>query len=331
MKQTVIVTDNEGNTFSTYNDLAAHYGFTSFAEMAEAHDIPSHILRERISKAHIPLTRAIRMRYKSVKPCMDHLGNKFDSKFHMARHYGQKYECLMNRLQKGMSLEEALTIKPKKGRWLNITDHKGNVFHSIRDLADYYGLSRTLVHSRYQQGLPIEKILHNGKLKTCQGNPVKDHHGNKFESFEAMARYYEIPPTTLKRYIQQKGSVAKALKALLPKYDHIATDHLGHTFASVEDMSKYYNLSYLYVYNELKHGNTFQDILTNMPYDNAGHYFKEKSIFCPHLKVIRGIQNGFYEIEYLDENMVFHMNQMLALYRKSMLLNEGKDLIIGHE
>jgi hypothetical protein len=323
-----MVTDNEGNTFSTYNNLAAHYGFTSFSEMAEAHDIPPHVLRARISRYHMPLTEAIHMEYKPAKPCVDHLGNKFDSEFHMARHYGQKYECLMSRLQKGMSLEEALTIKPKKGRWLTITDHKGNVFRSIRDLADYYGLSRTLVQSRYQQGLPIEKILHKGKLKTCQGNPVKDHYGNKFESFEAMARYYEIPPTTLKRYIQQKGSVAKALKALLPKHDHITTDHLGHTFASVEDMSKYYNLSYLYVYNELKRGNTFQDILENMPYDNTGHYFKERSVFCPHLKVIRGIQNGFYEIEYLNENMVFHMDQMLALYRKSMLLNKGKDLII---
>lgn len=328
MKQTAIVTDNEGNTFDTYNDLAAHYGFASFAKMAEAHDIPPHILRGRISRSHMPLTKAISKGYKPAKPCVDHLGNKFDSEFHRARCYGQKYELVQKRLQKGMSLKDALTIKPKRGRWLNITDNKGNVFHAVSELADYYNLSRTLVYSRYQKGLPMEKILHKGKLQQSQGNPVKDHYGNKFESFEAMARYYEVPPTTLKRNIQQKGSIAKALKALLPKYDHTATDHLSNTFASVENMSKYYNLSYIYVYNELKRGNTFQDILNSMPYDNAGHYFKERSMFCPDLKVIRGIQDGFYEIEYIGENMVFHMNQMLALYRKSMLPNEGKDLLL---
>lgn len=93
-------------------------------------------------------------------PARDHLGNEFPSLKEMARHWKTSYPALLNRLKKGWSVGEALTVPAdKRGRRYRFTDHRGNVFHSRDEILEFWHISRGRFYAKKAQGFTDDEIL----------------------------------------------------------------------------------------------------------------------------------------------------------------------------
>ena len=66
------------------------------------------------------------------KKCKDHLGNEYGSVAQMCKHYGISQPTYLCRINKGWSIEKALTNHINNGKI--IYDHLGNKFKSISSM-----------------------------------------------------------------------------------------------------------------------------------------------------------------------------------------------------
>lgn len=90
--------------------------YRSITKLAMAYGISDQCLDGRIRRGwdlytavHTPSARGHR-----GKPCVDHLGNTFESKSDMAQFYNISYATYKGRIRKGWSLKDALTIPVKE-------------------------------------------------------------------------------------------------------------------------------------------------------------------------------------------------------------------------
>ena len=91
-------------------------------------------------------------------PAQDHLGNEFPS----------SYPALLNRLKKGWTVGEALTVPAdKRGRRFRFIDHRGNVFHSRDEILEFWHISRGRFYAKKALGLTDDEILreHEARLE----------------------------------------------------------------------------------------------------------------------------------------------------------------------
>lgn len=82
----------------------------------------------------------------------------------LSNHFGINYSTLMRRVSKGMSLEEALTKKPRSGVYPR-TRKRGKVYTvesisgTIEELSKHYGVNYGTVRTRLFNGMSLEKAL----------------------------------------------------------------------------------------------------------------------------------------------------------------------------
>ena len=69
-----------------------------------------------------------------AKKCKDHLGNEYKSVNDMLSTYGIQRRAYYLRLQRGWTLEEALTGK-------NVIDHLGNSYPTQQELFKHYNIT----------------------------------------------------------------------------------------------------------------------------------------------------------------------------------------------
>lgn len=101
----MVVTDHKGRKFRNVRAMAAWYG------------IPYHCLLRRLH--HLPVELALTLPYKYGTLARDHTGKEYKSIADMARAWGKRPSSVRLRLDRGWTVEEALTIgnAKKDGRY----------------------------------------------------------------------------------------------------------------------------------------------------------------------------------------------------------------------
>lgn len=162
-----------------------------------------------------------------AKPCTDHLGNKFDSKKEMCKHWDINYTTFLRKEKQGLPLKECLTLST------TTYDHLGNRFNSEKDMCKYWNIPYKAFRYKKIQELPLEKCLEKNKK-----NKIYDHLGNEFNSKAEMCRYWNVEYRAFIRQQNKKISLKECLKIK----KNINIDCFGNKFNSESEMCKYWNI-----------------------------------------------------------------------------------------
>lgn len=99
----------------------------------------------------------------------DHKGNKFPSRKKMCDYWKVSYEAFQKRIKNGWTLEQALTLPPDSkinGPCKTITDHKGKVYHTHKEMCEKYHISPQLFAKRIARGWSIERALTESNIRS---------------------------------------------------------------------------------------------------------------------------------------------------------------------
>ena len=88
------------------------------------------------------------------KICKDHLGNEYESITYMCEAYGKNVCTVRARMNRGMSLEEALT-KPTKIESLVCVDPEGRVHKTFSAMCLYYNRIDSIIKGRIERGVEL--------------------------------------------------------------------------------------------------------------------------------------------------------------------------------
>lgn len=126
----------------------------------------------------------------------DHTGREFPTRSAMAAAWGVLGGTLNARLERGWSVQDALTV-PVKGRVGPVpsTDHKGRVFPSQGAMCEAWGVKQQTFLNRRRRGWDLEDALTGAPsaLGPVKGRPITDWDGMDFRSIAAMARWHKLP------------------------------------------------------------------------------------------------------------------------------------------
>ena len=90
-------------------------------------------------------------------------GVKYKSLTAMCRAWGITVKCFQDRIKRGWSFKEALTIRPELGitvkRHMKVTDHLGNKFPSVNSMCIHWGINFGTYKYRVTNGMSVEEAL----------------------------------------------------------------------------------------------------------------------------------------------------------------------------
>lgn len=171
------VTDHLGNEYQTEMEMCKYWGIN--------HN--TFTTRRRLGwSLERSLTEEICAKRKAHK-VRDHLGNIYQSESEMCRSWGIRYSTFMARKHSGWSVGDALTKPILSSNRVQMTDHLGNTYNSIKAMCDYWGISYRVYSMRRYLGWDIEKAL-----TEPVGHNVSDHLGNYFSSEMEMCKHWGI-------------------------------------------------------------------------------------------------------------------------------------------
>lgn len=133
------------------------------------------------------------------------LGNEYKSVNDMLSTYGIQRRAYYLRLQRGWTLEEALTGK-------NVTDHLGNSYPTQQELFKHYNIDAMTFWRRtniYHMGL--EEALTSNIPRGRIQKKAYDHKGTEFISFDKMCEHYNVKPGTVRTRISRGYTLEEAL------------------------------------------------------------------------------------------------------------------------
>lgn len=196
-----IITDPFGNTFVTIKKMAEHYGVSSSSISFYQND-PEKLTRLLEGK---PVRTSVK----------DHKGTIFNGLNEMLTHYGIPYGVYRQRRKKlNWTLEKALTT-PIRKKQNTFTDHKGNTYASLKNMAKAYAIDLGLLTTRLQHHWPIEKALTTPARKITK--TATDHKGNTYASIKEMVDAYNISYVIYKQRLNHGWSKEKALTTPIQK------------------------------------------------------------------------------------------------------------------
>ena len=194
----------------------------------------------------------------NYKKTEDHLGQEFNSIIEMCEYYNIPRRTFKARIEHGWSLEKALITPIGQKPTKKIKDYIGKEFDSIKALCEYYNISTTVYHYRLKHNWTLKDTLLTPAGDTPKDKIIRDHLGNRYNTFGEMCDHYNMPRETCRYRINQGWSLKKALttpvKVLKPHItrNKIIKDHLGNEFRSITEICKYYKISPQTFKNRLK-------------------------------------------------------------------------------
>ncbi len=227
----------------------------------------------------------------NCNPCVDHLGNTYQSLAEMLRKYNitdVAYHYRLNEL--GWSLEDALT-KPKKSNKstaIACTDHLGNTFASKCEMCDHWHIPRTIYFRRIRDGWSLEKALTTPVKTNKITTGVKDHLGNTFTTIDDMCQFWNISKKQYMINIRNNCSIEKALTTVTTWT--VCKDHLGNIYKSINEMARTYGTNKTTIRSRIELGWTLKEILTKPQKivktykckDHKGNEFANKKTMLDH-------------------------------------------------
>ncbi len=172
--------------------------YSSFDEMCVAYSINPKTVQARLDKGKT-LKEALteEVVYSTKKDnVVDHLGTHYKSEAQMCRAYHIPLMTYRRRLERNMSLEEALTIP--SGSCNSVTDHEGTVFPTVSALCRHWGVTTEKYNRKIRQGCTIEQALDND----FSGKEYIDYLGNVFVRWQDYADHWGMPRGTLSHRIK---------------------------------------------------------------------------------------------------------------------------------
>lgn len=188
-----------------YDHLGNQY--ESFEQMCRTYNKDDSTVNYRL-KLGLSLEKALTeeaVKGCRLKRCKDHLGNTFNSFEEMCKTYNKSKYTVSKRLERGMSLKDALTkeVAPKIYK-----DHLGNEYNSFREMCKAFNKRDILVQYRLKQGWSLEKAL---TYEVRAHEECYDHLGNQYKSFSEMCRAYGKYSETVKDRLEKGWSLEEAL------------------------------------------------------------------------------------------------------------------------
>ncbi len=182
------------------------------------------------------------------KPVKDHTGADHPDVESMCRAWDVEPSTYRSRIRKGRTLEQALTGKWPGRKCRTATDHLGNVYPSVQDMFQAYGLTKDTWSNRLGHGWPLKRILtepvHDNGYNRAHKGTARDHEGNEFPSIQAMCSHYGVKQSTFHNRLKRGLSLEQALTGPTRKGGPVAAiqDHAGRVFRSQKAMCMHYGL-----------------------------------------------------------------------------------------
>ncbi len=273
------VSDHLGNRYYSIKDMCVQYGISQWT------------YNKRI-KSGMNLQEALT--YKASKnKCMDHLGKEYDSISDMCRFYKISRSCYEDRIRRGLSLEESLTMplySDTVGK--ECKDYLGNVYVSITDMCNNYGISPKTYKNRILKGVTLKDALTLSKseiYKKYSGSFKKDikrttkaskmikspiDENIYFSSVREMCEYYNVPVYTYRSRLRGGMSPQDALISAINKPGNlkykIVKDHFGNVYPSLTALCKQYDIGRATFESRIKLGMPIEIALTLPVIDKFG-------------------------------------------------------------
>lgn len=153
-------------------EITDHLGnkYSSIVELADAYSIDVKILRSRLYRG-MTMENALTtpVKHRNIGFVTDHLGNKYSSLKSMCQKYGVTVKVYTNRIKKGMSIKNALTVPmepktelPYRNKYSvdgKYVDHLNNKYDSIKQLCRYYNINPEAYKRRINSGWDLKYAL----------------------------------------------------------------------------------------------------------------------------------------------------------------------------
>lgn len=139
------------------------------------------------------------------------------------------------------------------------TDHRGHVFKSVVEMAEYYGIDFYTYSQRIHRGWDKKRAL-TEKVSKTSTESMTDHLGNRYGSIIEMCNHYNINYSTYKDRLNSGMSKKDALTA--DKAVNRVEDHLGNIYPSKVKMCEAYNINYHTFKGRMQTGMSIKDALT---------------------------------------------------------------------
>lgn len=276
------VRDHLGNTYTSIEAMLKHYGISK--DTYRKRLLKGWSLKDILNTPTKYNTKA--------QITYDHLGNEFKSFLKMCQYYNKDFCTVKNRLDKGWSLEDALTKNKTTSRGTTTYDHLGNKFDSMLAMCRRYNINYKVVDKRLRDGWELEKALTTPTIKAHKKS--YDHLGNEFASITDMCNHYKtVTPTAFNERIAKGWTVEQALTTPSSIPDK-PCDHLGNEYETVDDLCAAYGISVNTYYGRMKSKWSLEDRLTIPPgehkpvYDHLGNKFKSKVKMCEYYNINYG-------------------------------------------
>lgn len=253
--------DHKGVEFESFSAMCRHYGKTFSCVHSRLNN--GATLEEALTNEYYERPNIVRT--FPTKECRDHLGNVYPTQGTMCRAYHIPVTNFLKRLERGWTLEQALTGN-KKTEWMGVRckDHLGNEFNSISAMCRYHGTTEAKYRHRIENGRTLEESLMPELTNHKKKKPCKDHLGNEYPSVTAMCSHYGVSKELFATRRNRLGwDLEKALS--VPKH-HFCNDGFGRRFSSVKNLCRYHKISYQAALAWKKDGFTIEDIVKRHSY-----------------------------------------------------------------
>lgn len=153
---------------------------------------------------------------KSSEQVVDFEGRVFPNQSAMLSFYGIPRGTYADRIRRGFSLKDALTLPRVKGTG-RCVDHEGQVFSSKQAMVDFYGINITTYNARIRRGYSLKDALTSNINEANSSKRIEctDLQGRLFPSLTSMAKYHNVNPTSLNYFVRKGYTPTEALRKLL--------------------------------------------------------------------------------------------------------------------
>ena len=194
--------------------------------------------------------------------CKDHKGIEYPSVVKMCEAYGICRATYQKRIERGLSVEEALTGPKTLGHANKCVDHLGNEYPSESQMCKAYDINFFTYRERKMKGWSVKDCLTTPLTdrSECFSKECEDHLGQKFKSESDMARHWGVTPNLLAGRKSHRWTLKKALTT--PPKDTTVQDYLGNKYPTIEAMCEAYGLTKYTYDRRQKRGWDLEKILT---------------------------------------------------------------------
>lgn len=218
-------------------------------------------------------------------------------------------------------------------------DHQGNIFASRKEMCEYWNIDVKTYEQRHSKKWTIEECLTTPYGCKPNSTIYIDHHGNKFTSITAMAKHWNIAPSTLQaRIIDKKMTIKDALtfttKNMKEKI-HQCQDHLGNVFSSKSEMCEYWNIPKQVYFGRIKNNWTLKDSLeTPINYipknsktiiDHEGNTFTSISKMCEYWNMTRSTYNARIKNGWSTKDALTTHQKKISIEKQKSVDHKGNE------